>query len=565
MPRLAAVLAFLALLIARPAASQTVRGDLRERGSGRPIGAAMVVLLTEGGARVAGALTDAEGRFELRAPRAGTFILRADRVGYGSTVSPPLALGDGQTLAYRMEGDAAAVSLAGITARSGRRCRVRPGAGESTALLWEEARKALSAAAHAQETALLHFDVEVYRRDLAPGALTVLREERERHSGRGHTPFISRSPDSLSIRGYVRAEGDSLVFDAPDANVLLSDRFLADHCFRVEEDAGNPGLVGLAFEPVGGRRRVAEVAGVLWIDRGTAELRRLEYRYVHLPAHLTGADAGGRLEFRRLPTGSWMVKRWWIRMPVFERSASFGAVTGGPGPIRGRSYARLVAIREGGGEVVGSSVREGRGLARTGRVAGVVWDSLEARPMARARAFLSGTSWSALADSAGRFVIEGVPEGRYTVSFEHPGLRAWGAVPGTDTVEVRAEEAAAVALASPSVETLVARDCTTEELREFPGVVMGVVTRAGETQPRAKVVLTWNRLNPLARSLRVLRRETAADEHGFYLVCGVPADVQIRFSVTPAGSGAAFHEPFILRGRRFARMDVRIGPARHGP
>jgi hypothetical protein len=564
MHRLAAALACLAILLARPAAAQGVRGDLLERGSGRPIPAALVVLLDERGARVAGALTDAGGRFELRAPRAGAYTLRADRVGYRSTLSPPLALGAGQTLVYRMEGDAAAVSLAGITARSGRRCRVRPGAGESTALLWEEARKALSAASHARAAALLHFDVELYRRDLAPGALTVLREERERRSGQGHTPFVSHAPDSLSARGYVRAEGDSLVFEAPDADVLLSDRFLADHCFRVEEDPDEPALVGLAFEPVAGRRRFTEVAGVLWIDRGTAELRRLEYRYVHVPAHFTSAGAGGRLEFRRLPSGSWMVERWWIRMPVFERSASFGALTGGLQPIRGTSYARLAMIHEGGGEVVGSSVREGRGLARAGRVTGMVWDSLESRPMAGARAFLSGTSWSALADSAGRFAIEGVPEGRYTVSFEHPGLRAWGTVPGSAPVEVRAGEAAAVALASPSVEALVARQCARESLRDFPGVVMGVVTRAGEAQPRARVKLTWRWFNPLTRTLKVTGSETAADEHGFYLVCGVPVDVQIHFAVTPAG-GAPFHERFILRDRAIGRMDVRIGPARNEP
>jgi hypothetical protein len=195
----------------------------------------------------------------------------------------------------------------------------------------------------------------------------------------------------------------------------------------------------------------------------------------------------------------------------------------------------------------------------------MVWDSLEARPMAGARAFLSGTSWSALADSAGRFAIEGVPEGRYTVSFEHPRLRAWGAVPGTATAEVRAGEEAVVAVASPSREALVARACTAEELRRFPGVVMGVVTEGGAAQARAKVALTWRWFNPMTLTVKLTGLEAVTDEHGFYRLCGVPVDVQIHVVTTPAGSAARFNERLILRGRRFARMDVRIGPARHEP
>ncbi|HYJ78530.1 MAG TPA: carboxypeptidase-like regulatory domain-containing protein, partial [Longimicrobiaceae bacterium] len=262
------------------AGAQTVRGELVERGSGQPIRAAMVLLLDSAGARRVAALTDSAGRFELRAPAAGTYRLRAERVGFRSTVSPPLALGAGQVRAYRMEGDPVAVSLAEVRVRGARRCRVRPGAGQATAVLWEEARKALSAAAHADQAGLLRFDVELYGRDLEPGTEKVLKDEREQRSGQAHAPFRAASVDSLSRFGFVRSEGDSLVFNAPDAGVLLSDRFLADHCFRVQEDAEHPGLMGLAFEPVPARRDVSEVTGVLWLDRRTAELRWLEYSYV---------------------------------------------------------------------------------------------------------------------------------------------------------------------------------------------------------------------------------------------------------------------------------------------
>src|SRR5688572_11239044 len=125
-------------LLPAVAGAQSVRGELVERGGGAPIRAALVVLLDSANVRRGAALTDSAGRFELRAPAAGSYRLRAERVGFRSTVSPPLALETGQVRAYRMEGDPVAVSLAAVQVRGARRCRVRPGAGQATAVVWEE-------------------------------------------------------------------------------------------------------------------------------------------------------------------------------------------------------------------------------------------------------------------------------------------------------------------------------------------------------------------------------------------------------------------------------------------
>ncbi|HEX8692039.1 MAG TPA: carboxypeptidase regulatory-like domain-containing protein [Longimicrobium sp.] len=573
--RCALLLAALALLLPRAAAAQVVRGEVVERGSGRPVAAALVVLLDAGGARRGAALTGQDGRFELRAPSAGTYTLRAERVGYRSIASPPLALAAGQTLEYRLESGAEAVTLEGITARGTRRCRPRPGAAQATAVLWEEARKALSAAAHVYDAELLDFDLVLYRRDLHPASLSVESDERERRSGQARTPFASQPVEYLSRHGFVREEGDSTVFDAPDAHVLLSDLFLDDHCFRVEEDEEHAGMVGLAFEPVPARHRTPEVAGVLWLDRRTAELRRLEYRYVNLPAPLMSAGAGGRVEFERLPTGKWIVSRWWIRMPIFGRTAEIGRISGGREPILARFGSELRWIREGGGEVVSTSVREAgrtggaagaqRAAAGAGRISGVVWDSLGGGPAAGARVFLSGTQWSAVADSAGRFVLDGVPEGRYTASFAHPALAAWGAVPGSSPVEVRAGEEGRVALGTPSRATRVARACPAGEPERFPGVVMGVVTREGRPQARVKVALTWRGYNVVSGSVftRSTGMEAETDDNGFYAVCGLPTDLELHVEV--ASAGATFRDRLSLRGQPFARHDIRLDASRNGP
>ena len=285
-------LAAFALLLPRIAIAQTVDGELVERGGGRPIASAVVVLLDSAGARQAAMLTGADGRFRLRAPGAGRFQLRAERVGFRATLSPPLSLADGQTLAYRMEGDALTVTLEGISVSAGRRCTPRPGSGPETAELWEEARKVLSATALAEEQALLRYDLLVYARQLEPARRRVVSDLRWAVNAQARTPFHSVSADVLSEQGFVAEDGDSLVYRAPDAAVLLSDSFLEDHCFSVAEDAARPGMVGLAFEPVAGRT-VADVSGVLWLDRATAQLRTLEYRYVRLPRELAWDGAGG--------------------------------------------------------------------------------------------------------------------------------------------------------------------------------------------------------------------------------------------------------------------------------
>ena len=81
-------------------------------------------------------------------------------------------------------------------------------------------------------------------------------------------------------------------FWAPDAGVLLSDSFLDTHCLRIR--AGGSELVGLDFEPVP-NRDVADIAGTLWLDPATAELQRVDFRYVNLPVPhwLMDASPGG--------------------------------------------------------------------------------------------------------------------------------------------------------------------------------------------------------------------------------------------------------------------------------
>ena len=105
---------------------------------------------------------------------------------------------------------------------------------------------------------------------------------------------------------------------APDEAVLLSDQFAATHCFQVVRNNERPGQVGIEFKPVRGRP-VPDVAGILWVDESTAELRELIFRFVNAGL-LERFKGGGHARFRRVPSGSWIVDDWAIRGPVLEKA-----------------------------------------------------------------------------------------------------------------------------------------------------------------------------------------------------------------------------------------------------
>ena len=124
----------------------------------------------------------------------------------------------------------------------------------------------------------------------------------------------------LGARGFVEpamsaAGTDSLVYYAPDAEVLLSDAFLETHCLRaVAPPTGRAGQLGLAVEPVPRRgAKRADVRGTLWIDTASFELRDFEFEYTDLPPTVPEGRAGGRVGFGRLADGACSVEGTWRR------------------------------------------------------------------------------------------------------------------------------------------------------------------------------------------------------------------------------------------------------------
>ena len=334
--------AFVALLAPESVRAQVVHGSLTTP-DGRPMYGAMVTLVDSTGTRRAGGFSDVDGRFVIRAPGPGRFSVRAELVGRITVTSAPRDLAAGDSVFHAMVGGERSNRLADVHIIEHDRCVTRPQGGVSTAALWEEAAKALRAASFVEESRMLRFRTENYTR---------LRSTK-RNYRRAHTdtvtltasrPFATRTPAELASEGYVERAEEEIVYHAPDHASLLSDEFVGSHCFFTRAGTGaDRDLIGLAFEPVEGREK-PDVRGVFWMTRTGGELRRLDYSYTGLDPAYTMKDGGGRLEFRRLPTGAWIVSKWWIRMPVVNMPGSLG-----PGRPR---KPDVVAINEAGGRVL---------------------------------------------------------------------------------------------------------------------------------------------------------------------------------------------------------------------
>lgn len=533
--------AILAAIPVRTAPAQTVRGQVVEQGTERPVLGAFVVLLDADGVRQDAGLTDRDGRFLVRAPAPGRYTLRAERIGHANTVSPVLELAAGETLAYRMVVPIAPIDLDAIEVSGTGRCDVPREIGAETQLLWDEARKALSIVAWLERDRGVPFRALLYERARDVVSLMVEEQTTWVRSGYGRSPFGSRSAEDLAARGYVRRlSGNVYQYFGLDAPTLLSDAFLDTHCFRIwEPDAPEEGLIGLGFEPIPTHHR-PDITGVLWMDRETSELRYLEFEFTeHLhPVPIPAGPFGGRVDFRRLANGAWIVQRWRLRMPQLPAVALRGA--GAPGS--GRSYSdrgRLSAdaiplglrVWEEGGEVLyidepgPAAAEEGHAM-----VAGVVYDSTRARPLEGATVFVLGTGKVATTGADGRFRINGLPPGPHEIAFIHPYADSLG-------IPLTPRPIALVDARLIDIDLFIPRalGCPATAGDPERATITGFVIDAetGEPAAGAHLAAEWRSRNASAMGFEGDERRLTerADDVGRFLLCGIPIGEEVRLIV----------------------------------
>jgi hypothetical protein len=500
-----------------PAAAQTVLVRVLNAETSAPVFGAVTHLVDDRGEVVRSVLSDAEGRALFARVDLGRYRARAEMIGMATLESEPFDVLGASTEPRELRLVPRAIDLEAIDVRAERRrCVARPTEeGLAVATLWSEARKALAAAAITDRQGLYRYEIMTYERDVDPRSGVVVRSDAATRQGYTQSPFESLPPEDLVGDGFVQQDGAELVYYAPDAGVLLSDAFLDTHCFRLDESSDEEGVIGLEFEPVG-RRRVPDIGGTLWLDRQSAELRWLEYTYFNLDLEVRSATAGGRVEFQRMPAGTWIVPEWWIEMPILgtdmaDRGSPRTAVT----RVR-RSGGRVLEVHEAGG-------RPSRGRAGTGGIEGIVVDSAGA-PVAGARVGAIGWNQESFTDAQGAFTLLGMPEGTYEVRAVDPRWAGLGLEPPLVTREVIPGEVSYIQLHLPKVGDLLRTVCPDLPERGGGVLVGRVLDSTGRPLSGATVQVVWSSFGAdPGGGLREISNglETTTDADGAYRLCGV--------------------------------------------
>lgn len=528
----------LAGLLPATAQAQAFELQLREVGSHAPVAGAIVRLLGEKGP-VAQGLTNEQGRIVLRALAPGIYRIKADRIGYSGLLTGPIEVAAGDSYRREIDMPSTRLELPTLEVRGKSACDRAGQGGTRAAALWEEVNKALTANLLTQRERPVPLHVRSFQRELNRDRTVLAEWVYASHLNTGN-PFRSNPAAWLAKVGFVEVEKDTVTWHVPDASLLLSDEFVATHCFRPAPARGN--LVGLVFEPVPGRK-VTDVRGTMWVDSASSELRFLEYAYSGLEGDLARAGLGGRVEFRRLPAGTWIVGDWHVRMPRLREDT-----------LRGMDRTTYIVPR-----VVGYVDQGGRvEIASAGAIPvarailrGRVHDSTTGRGLAGASVRVLGYPDSVFTDTDGRFELVVAAVGEQTVIASHPKLGLLRDLAAVRTI-LSLGDTTVLGFSVPSLATFVRALCGATE-RGRSGIVGVARHPEGRAAENLEVRVSY------ATSLRTLREERArVGPRGVYALCGLPPDRTLTIQLLQ-GKLSVFHQSVPLGWGQFSWVE--LGPA----
>jgi hypothetical protein len=320
-------------------------------------------------------------------------------------------------------------------------------------------------------------------------------------------PFGAPDPAALITRGYVR--GDFVrgwEFFGPDEKVLLSDGFASTHCFRALRDKNKPALIGVSFRPVP-KRSQSDIEGVIWVDQQSSELREINFNFVNA-SDITRFRPGGYSRFTRLPSGTWIVSDWSLRMPrLVEARGAIATITAS-------------GFVETGGRVVMTDDAAANGRAQ---ITGTVFDSLSSRPLSGARVMIG--SITVETDREGQFRFADVGRGTAMISIAHPAIEELGLPALVQPIEI-VGDSARFSLSTPSRRTAWTRICGSAPDSSFEntrGIVHGYVRdESGNAVGNATITISFTEYKPMPITTEApyplsVKVDTGSDGH--YAVC----------------------------------------------
>ena len=542
-------------------AAQEVLVEVVELSTGKPIIGANLSLVDEHGMSLFGNFSDQGGHSALRAPSAGRYVVRADKVGYESWSSVILHV-TGAAIHVRA-GMAPLRNPSALVVRSETACQLLTPPGTPAGDLWVEIRKALTASALTDAQGLVPLDVDLYERALDRN-LGVVAERKEQRSRIARRPATGISWDQLDSARRGAVTGGE-VYRAPEAATLMSEQFVKSHCYAAIRGYGpETGLTGLEFKPakIGSQ---PEITGVLWLDPKANALRSLNFDYVNLPIPLRVARTTGRIEYQQLPGGQWIVPRWYIRMPRVAQMTAVDSLLGYQ-EVGGTSRPAGTAAPASVASAAIPAIEEAPAAARPQSfISGVVYDSTTGTPLQGVQVSTGGGRFKTTTTRGGHYDLAVDGPLSDTLVFEHPRLRLYRVATRLQTISLPSGARGQANVLVPSYGTLRKGLCgRNETATESQGIAAGYVRDAtGRPVPNAHVWATWQVLwveqnGRLVSTNQQRTVETDTGSDGSYLMCGFTRGAQITAKVGVAGRNTVT-ETVALPTNMVLEHDFRLG------
>jgi len=376
----------------------------------------VVQLLTSEGVTLARVLSNARGEFVLRSPGGDPGAqLRVVRIGFRPVVlalpaADPQGIRRVQVLMGTFTSTLRPVEVVSAQCRRQR--------GPSPLEFIEQARAGLLTTVVSREQKPASVRRLGYSKLYDDAGEIVIEQRVQIDSAPASPSTFSAVEDAEGFvrRGFAEQRAGGAAYFAPDADVLLDDRFAAGYCFRiVRAGRDRPNQVGIGFTPADRRRGRIDIDGTLWIDTSARELRDIEFNYLDLPGTRRGQQPGGSLSYRAMPNGIVVVERWALNILGMRADGTMLSV--------GSRIPRMRSFRsEIGGELIEAAWPDGvswRG--QLGTLRGQL-KRRDGRPAAFTTVAIVGTPYRAESDESGAFTIAELYPGVYSLSVIDPQL-----------------------------------------------------------------------------------------------------------------------------------------------
>ena len=172
---------------------------------------------------------------------------------------------------------------------------------------------------------------------------------------------------------------------------------------------------------------------------------------------------------------------------------------------------------------------------------------------------------TATSDPLGRYVLSGVPDGRYRIGFLHAMLDSLGIAPSLREVTVTGQRPVRADLAIPSPARLRTAICGAQGAADSGAVLIGVVRDARERLPVGGATVTgqWMEISFTAAGIsrRTPNLKATTGENGWFAMCNVPRGGTMMLVAARGGDSTDVIEVQV-GGDGFARRDLYLGAAR---